>query len=107
VGILTGSTTLVVTWCLRKASATTSIDAADASMPDANQSYATPTLESMNTGFNNINADVLTNGIDLLPQELWWCVMYVLHTKSILSRQSSCSSHCIAAMRRDNLLICL
>jgi hypothetical protein len=83
------------------------MDAADASMPDTNQLYSTPILESMSTSFYNINANVLTNGINLLPQELWWCVMYVLHAKGILSRQSSRSSHCIAAMRRDNLLICL
>lgn len=64
-------------------------------------------LTQTRTGLDNINPNIFTNSIDLLPHKARGGVMYVLHTQGILCCQCGGSSHSIAAMRRNHLLISL
>jgi hypothetical protein len=62
-------------------------------------------LESYNTSFNNIDANITYTRIDQFPNKLWWSVMNIDHTKSILGSQSGCSSHSVTSVDCNHFLI--
>jgi hypothetical protein len=57
------------------------------------------------TGFNNIDPNVFNASVDLLFQERWRCMMYIVDSKGILGRKSRSSRHCIAPMRGNDFLV--
>lgn len=64
-GVHTGSTTVVVTWCLRSASATTSIEFADASIPIIVSKLPIGKTR-IGTSLDYISSNVFTHCINLL-----------------------------------------
>lgn len=57
------------------------------------------------TRFDNIDANVLNAGINLLAEECGWRVMYIVDPKCILSCQSGGGCHCIASMSGYDFLV--
>lgn len=57
------------------------------------------------TRFNYINTDVTDTGIDRFFYERGRDIMYINYSLSILGRQCSGSSHCIAAMSTYHFLV--
>jgi len=92
--------------CLRKASATTLIALADASIPRVVSGVYINGYCRL-TCLDNIGPDVIETSIDLLLQEWRRRMMYILNTERILRCQSRRSCHSIAAMSGDNFLVCL
>jgi hypothetical protein len=95
---------VVATSCLRIASATISIDSADASIP-ANHQRMHVNSGATDTSLDYIDSNVLTYCINLLLQKLRWYVVDVLDAKSILCCEGGRSSHGIAPMRSNNFLV--
>lgn len=58
------------------------------------------------TGLDNIHANVADTRINQLPHKPRRSGMNVNHAHCILSCQRSSCRHCIAAMSRDDLLVC-
>lgn len=66
--------------CLSKASATTSIVSAEASIPKNSQHHGSHFHASRITGLDNIDANVLDASIDLLFDKLGGRMMYSSHS---------------------------
>jgi hypothetical protein len=58
------------------------------------------------TSLDHIYSDIVTYCVDLLLQERWRSMVYIMHAKSVLRSESCGRSHGIAAMRSNDLLIC-
>ena len=95
---------MVATSYRRSASATSSIDSADASIP-ANHQQMHLDHGTISTSLDYIYSNVLTYRINLLLQKLRWYVVDVLDAKSILCCEGGRSSHRIAPMSGYNFLV--
>ena len=91
--------------CLSKASATTSIVSAEASIPNNVSDHRLYPLMNLLTSLDNIDTNVLDASIDLLFNKFWGRMMYSFHSQSVLSSESRSCSHSIALMNRNNSLI--
>lgn len=104
-GLRTGSTTLVVTLYRRNASATILMVSADASMPVYTLNLCHLIFYSGSTCLDHVNSNVIADSIELLLHECRRRVVDVLYTLCVLRCKSSRSSHCIASMCSNDLLV--
>lgn len=56
---------------------------------------------------DDVDADVVYAGINLLDQEVLRHMMNVVHSRGVLRSESGRGRHGIAPMSRDDLLVCL
>ena len=63
-------------------------------------------LNVFNTSFDDIYADIVNASVNLLFHKLWRCMMDACDACSILCGQGRRGSHGVAAMSRNDFLIC-
>lgn len=98
----------MVMLCSRKDFATNDTVVADASIPfDIVISTVTSSssIQEIDTSLHNINPNILHNSLNLLLYKRRRSLMNRKNTLRVLRSQSRGSSHSIAAMRRNDLLI--